>query len=137
MNLSVEQYNIMNKTKPKLLHSQFSNFGSKSVFLLLLTCMQSVYHQIGFWENLFFGSPEKLRKCSYYYSSQAANWGFQQNRDFSEALMTIDVLGLINKNSIQIQNRDNSSDSFHTKFLNKMYFYIFITFWILWKNNNE
>jgi hypothetical protein len=23
-------------------------------------------HQNGFWENLFFGSPEKLRKCSCY-----------------------------------------------------------------------
>jgi hypothetical protein len=41
MNLSLQQYNILNKTKTKL-HFKLSNFDRKPV-LLLLICMQSIY----------------------------------------------------------------------------------------------
>jgi hypothetical protein len=54
------------------LHFKLSNFGSKSVYLLLTFISIYAIIKIVSKEICFFGSPEKLRKCSCY-NKQAAN----------------------------------------------------------------
>jgi hypothetical protein len=62
--MELQQFNILNKTKT----FAFSNlkFWQKVCFIII--DMHAKYlcdHQNGFWENLFFGSPEKLLWISY------------------------------------------------------------------------
>jgi hypothetical protein len=58
--MDMQQFNIFNK--PKLLHFKLSNFGKKSVLLLLICIYYLCDQQNGFQENLFFGSRVKLLK---------------------------------------------------------------------------
>jgi hypothetical protein len=62
-------FNIFNKTK-------LSNFDRKSVLLFLIcNAKYSCDYQNGFWENLFFGSPEKLLKW-------ISHWKNNYNRQY-------------------------------------------------------
>jgi hypothetical protein len=68
MNLSLQQYNILNKTKTIALSTL--KFWQQACFIIIEMFVKYLCdHQNSFSENLFFGSPEKLRKCSFNTSS--------------------------------------------------------------------
>jgi hypothetical protein len=72
MNMDMIECNILNKTKTIALHFKLSNFGKKSV--LLLICMQSIYAIIKMVseKKVFWLSLKIVKMDILHYKNQAA-----------------------------------------------------------------
>jgi hypothetical protein len=65
MNMDMQQFNILNKTKTIALWTL--KFRQKVCFIIIDMFVKYLCdHQNGSWENLFFGCPEKLLKRKSY-----------------------------------------------------------------------